>query len=262
MPNAGLVRDKDGDLYGTTFIGGSTGLGTVFKVTADGVFSTIYTFADVAHGSHPNAALTLNKSSDLYGATQYGGAANRGTVFTLAPGSGAEAVVYSFSGMPDGAYPQAQLALNGTDLYGTTTEGGSSNNGVVFKLASDGTETIIHNFGGNPDGSYPTSGVVIDKAGNYGTTFHGGSNGTPGAGTAYKIDTAGNETILYSFQGSFDGQGPAAGPTKSGGDLRAKGHKKDTNLCPSAPSVVSAHSAQLLWNVWRGRRGSNPRPLP
>lgn len=212
MPNGGLMRDKEGNLYGTTFTGGSTGLGTVFKVTAGGVFSTIYTFADVAHGSHPNAALTMDKSGDLYGTTQYGGASNRGTVFRLTPDSGAEAVIYSFSGMPDGAYPQSQLAFNGTDLYGTTTEGGSSNNGVVFKLTSDGTESIIHNFGGNPDGSYPTSGVAIDKAGNlYGTTFHGGSNGSPGAGMVYKIDTAGNETILYSFEGSFDGQGPAAG---------------------------------------------------
>ncbi len=212
IPNGGLVRDKDGNLYGTTFAGGSPGLGTVFKVTATGAFSTIYTFPDVAHGSHPNAALTFDKAGDLYGTTQYGGASNRGTVFSLAPGNGGETVLYSFSGTPDGAYPQSQLAFHGTDLYGTTTEGGSSNNGTVFKLTSSGTETIIHNFGGNPDGSYPMAGVVIDKAGNlYGTTFHGGSGANLGAGTAYKIGTAGNETLLYSFQGSFDGQNVAGG---------------------------------------------------
>ncbi len=210
IPNGGLARDKDGNLYGTTFTGGSANLGTVFKVTASGVFSTIYTFPDTAHGSHPNATLTLNKSGNLYGTTQYGGASNRGAVFTLDPDSGAESILYSFTGMPDGAYPQGQLTFKGGDLYGTTTEGGSSNNGTVFKLTSTGTETILHNFGNSPDGAFPTAGVVVDKAGNvYGTTFHGGSNNVNG--TVFKIDTAGNETLLYSFQGSFDGQNPASG---------------------------------------------------
>ena len=212
IPNGGLVVDKQGNLYGTTFAGGSAGLGTVFKVTASGVFSTIYTFPDIAHGSHPNAALTLDPMGDLYGTTQYGGASNRGTVFSLEPGTATETILYSFSGVPDGAYPQAQLVFHGGDLYGTTTEGGSSNNGTVFKLTSSGTESILHNFGNAPDGSYPMAGVVVDKAGNiYGTTFHGGGSANPGAGTIYKIDTAGNETLLYSFQGSFDGQGPAGG---------------------------------------------------
>lgn len=212
IPNGGLVRDKAGNSYGTTFTGGSAGLGTVFMVNATGTFSTIYTFPDAAHGSHPNATLTLDKSGNLFGTTQYGGASNRGAVFSIAADSATETVLYSFSGMPDGAYPQGQLTFNGTTLYGTTTEGGASNNGTVFRLSSSGTETIVHNFGGNPDGSYPASGVAIDKAGNlYGTTFHGGSNGTPGAGTVYKIDTGGNETLLYSFQGSFDGQGTFGG---------------------------------------------------
>ncbi len=211
IPNGGLVRAKDGTLFGTTYTGGATGLGTVFKVTPDGVFSTIYSFPDAVHGSHPNAALTLDKSGNVYGTTQYGGASNRGTVFSLDPASGTETVLYSFSGMPDGAYPQGQLTINGGDLYGTTTEGGSSNNGIVFKLSSAGAESILHNFGGSPDGSYPMAGVAIDKAGNlYGTTFRGG-NGSPGVGVAYKIDTAGNETLLYTFEGSFDGQQPAAG---------------------------------------------------
>jgi uncharacterized repeat protein (TIGR03803 family) len=210
VPNGGLVIDKQGNLYGTTFSGGSAALGTVFKVTSSGEFSTIYTFPDLAHGGHPNAALTL-ASGDLYGTTQYGGAANRGTVFSLELASGTETILYSFSGMPDGAYPQAQLVFHGGELYGTTTEGGLSNNGTIFRLTTAGAETILHNFGNSPDGSYPTAGVVLDKAGNlYGTTFHGG-NGFPGSGVAYKVDTAGNETILYTFSGGFDGQSPASG---------------------------------------------------
>lgn len=212
VPNSSLVRDKQGNLYGTTFAGGAAGLGTVFKLTASGVFATIYSFPDVAHGSHPNAALALDNKGALYGTTQYGGESNRGTVFSLDPSSGTETILYSFTGTPDGAYPQALLAFFGSDLYGTTTEGGSSNNGTVFKLTTAGAETIIHNFGNDPDGSYPIAGVVFDNAGNlYGTTFHGGSSASPGSGVVYKIDTAGNETVLYSFQGSFDGQSPAAG---------------------------------------------------
>lgn len=214
VPNAGLVIDKSGNLFGATFVGGASGLGTVFEVTANGQFSTLYTFPDSAHGSHPNAALTLGIDGSLYGTTQYGGTSNRGSVFKLNRTAGTETVLYSFTGMPDGAYPEGQLTFHGSDLYGTTTEGGASNNGTVFllKLNSTNAETVVHSFGGNPDGAYPTSGVTIDIAGNiYGTTFHGGSSGSPGAGTVYKIDTAGNETLLYSFQGSFDGQGPAGG---------------------------------------------------
>lgn len=212
VPNAGLSIDSNGNLFGTTFAGGSSGLGTVFEVTAAGQFSTLYTFPDNAHGSHPNAAMTLGTDGNLYGTTQYGGTSNRGTIFEFELSTAGETVLHSFSGMPDGAYPQAQLAFHGSDLYGTTTEGGASNNGTVFRLNAAHSESVIHNFGGMPDGSYPTAGVVIDRAGNiYGTTFHGGSNGTPGAGTVYKIDTAGNETLLYSFEGSFDGQGPGSG---------------------------------------------------
>jgi uncharacterized repeat protein (TIGR03803 family) len=231
IPNGGLIRDKAGNLYGTTYTGGAAGLGTVFKLNASGAFTTLYSFADLAHGAHPNAALLLEpKTGDLYGTTQYGGASNRGTVFKL-EASGTETVLYSFSGIPDGAYPQAQLVRTSAgDLYGTTTEGGSSNNGTVFELTTAGAETVIHNFGGSLDGSYPMSGVTLDAAGNiYGTTFRGGSSGNIGSGTVYKIDSTGNETILYAFQGSFDGQSPAAslilnqnatavyGTTESGG---------------------------------------------
>jgi len=211
VPNGGLVIDKKGNLYGTTYVGGSAGLGTVFQVSSSGAFSSLYSFVDSAHGSHPNATLTLGPDGNLYGTTQYGGAANRGAVFELDLGSGTESVLYSFAGMPDGAYPQGQLVFSGKDIYGTTAEGGLSNNGTVFRLSSASAEAVLHSFGGNPDGSYPTGGVLLDKAGNiYGTTLHGGSNGVPGSGVVYKIDTSGNETLLYSFQGSFDGQGPAS----------------------------------------------------
>jgi uncharacterized repeat protein (TIGR03803 family) len=214
IPNGGLVRDHAGNLYGTTYAGGSAGFGTVFKVSAAGAFRTLYSFPDRAHGTNPNAALLRDNAGSLYGTTQYGGASNRGTVFKL-DSSGNETVLYSFLGSPDGAYPQSQLVQDAAgNLYGTTTEGGSSNNGSVFKLAPAGAEMLVYSFGGSsggssPDGSYPMAGVMLDAAGNlYGTTFRGGSSSN--AGTVFKIDPLGHETLLYAFQGSFDGASPAA----------------------------------------------------
>jgi uncharacterized repeat protein (TIGR03803 family) len=208
IPNAGLIRDKSGDLYGTTYVGGNSGFGTVFEITPSGAFSTLYSFPDRAHGTNPNAALLRDASGNLYGTTQYGGDANRGTVFKLDP-SGDETVLYSFSGTPDGAYPQSQLVADADgNLYGTTTEGGAANAGSVFRLTLGGTESVLYNFAGSPDGAYPMAGVVRDASGNlYGTTFRGGSSST---GVVYKIDPLGHETLLYSFRGIFDGASPAA----------------------------------------------------
>jgi uncharacterized repeat protein (TIGR03803 family) len=118
-------------------------------------------------------------------------------------------VLYSFAGGTDGAYPQSQLIWDSAgNLYGTTTEGGASNNGTIFKLAPAGAETVLYSFAGSPDGAYPTAGVIRDAAGNfYGTTFRGG--GGTSTGTVYKLDVNGTESLLYSFAGSFDGASPA-----------------------------------------------------
>src|SRR6185437_9401206 len=220
IPNGGLVMDKGGNLYGTTFDGGSAGFGTVFKLSASGAFTTLYSFPDMAHGMYPNAALLLDDSGDLYGTTQYGGVSDRGTVFKL-DSAGRESVLYSFSGA-DGAYPEAPLVIDGSgNLYGTTTGGGNSDLGTAFRLTPGGIETVLHSFTGSPDGEYPISGVVLDSAGNlYGTTYQGGRSGGAGfgssnAGVVYKIDAAGNESLLYTFQGMYDGQWPIGGLTLS-----------------------------------------------
>jgi uncharacterized repeat protein (TIGR03803 family) len=208
IPNGGLIRDKNGDLFGTTYSGGAAGFGTVFKLSPSGTFRTLYSFPDRAHGTNPNAGLLRDAAGNLYGTTQYGGDENRGTVFKL-DADGEESVIYSFSGTPGGAYPQAQLVADADgNLYGTTTEGGSANAGTAFRLTTSGTETVLYNFAGPPDGAYPMAGVARDAAGNlYGTTFRGGSSSS---GTVYKIDSLGHETLLYSFRGNFDGQSPAS----------------------------------------------------
>lgn len=119
-------------------------------------------------------------------------------------------VVHSFAGASDGANPLNGLVADGSgNLYGTTSAGGTSYNGVVFKIDESGVETVLHNFNGAPDGENPQGFLVGDKAGNlYGTTVGGGASGT---GTVFRVTGAGHETVLYSFTGSSDGSAPEAG---------------------------------------------------
>jgi len=129
-------------------------------------------------------------------------------------------LLYSFEDAPDGANPDGGLSVVGSSGYGTTYHGGAYgyNNqglgyGTIFKMIASGRETVIHNFASSPDGANPSGPLTPDTAGNlYGTTQQGGSGCAPaGCGTVYKIDPAGNETVLYRFQAGTDGAAPYAG---------------------------------------------------
>jgi uncharacterized repeat protein (TIGR03803 family) len=210
-PSGGLVRDKEGNLYGTTSHGG-TGGGTVFHLDTTNTVTVLHTFTG-PDGAFPLADLVRDKEGNLYGTTSGGGASNFGAVFKL-DRTGTETVLHSFTG-PDGAYPAAGLVRDeGGNLYGTTPNGGASDQGTVFKLDTTGTETVLHSFTG-PDGANPNfAGLVRDKEGNlYGTTLYGGDLLNClglGCGVVFKVDTTGTETVLHSFIGP-DGRGPAAG---------------------------------------------------
>lgn len=119
-------------------------------------------------------------------------------------------MVYHFQGGSDGAFPYGDLVGDTAgNLYGTTQQGGPFNYGTVFKVDTNGNETVLHSFAGAPDGSNPSAGLVRDSAGNlYGTTFAGG---VANVGAVFKVDANGNETVLYSFKGSPDGENPTAG---------------------------------------------------
>jgi uncharacterized repeat protein (TIGR03803 family) len=156
---------------------------------------------------------------NLYGTTEFGGSGfaggGNGVVFKLTP-DGTQTVLYTFTGGTDGAKPAAGLVSDEAgDLYGTTYEGGSGN-GVVFKLDEAGWESVLHSFAGGSDGALPAGGLTRDSAGNlYGSTSEGGNGtgcgGTVGCGTIFKLDTNGNEVILYRFTGTVDGALPFAG---------------------------------------------------
>jgi uncharacterized repeat protein (TIGR03803 family) len=134
-----------------------------------------------------------------------------GAVATSAAHAQTYKVLYRFPGQPDGIGPVAGLVLDsGGNLYGTTVYGGASNIGTVFKLRRAGTEAWLYSFtGGTKDGAYPKGGVTRDLAGNlYGTTY---GSGAFQAGTVFKADKQGHESVLYSFAGQpTDGGLPTA----------------------------------------------------
>src|SRR5271157_3231541 len=210
-PYAGLVRDAQGNLYGTTVNGGAQAKGTVFKVDATGNETVLYSFTGAGgDGANPEAGLVPDAQGNLYGTTYAGGASNAGTVFKVDT-TGNETVLYSFTGAGgDGAGPTGLLVRDAQgNLYGTTVFGGASGKGTVFKADATGNETVLYSFtGAGGDGANPEAGLVPDAQGNlYGTTDAGGASN---AGTVFKVDTTGNETVLYSFTGAG---GDGAGPT-------------------------------------------------
>jgi uncharacterized repeat protein (TIGR03803 family) len=221
-PVAGVIQGTDGNFYGTTQRGG-LGLGTVFKLTPDGVESVLYSFCGTpgagscaaGDGALPQAGL-IQVGEALYGTTFQGGRYNEGTVFELTP-AGVETVLHSFDGnygyhgIADGVNPLAALIL-GSDgnLYGTTEFGGADNAGTVFQITLSGFEMQIHSFANSPeDGKFPKAALIQASDGNfYGTTNDGGSTG---GGTVYRLNADNVETVLYSFNQaslSTDGNGP------------------------------------------------------
>lgn len=186
-PYAGVIQGSDGNFYGTTYFGGSSGFGTVFKVTPSGTETVLYSFAGGSDGEHPYAGVIQGSDGNFYGTTYQGGANGLGTVFKITP-SGIETVLYSFAGgSSDGANPEAGLT-QGTDgnFYGNTYLGGASSLGTVFEITPSGTETILHSFaGGSSDGANPTANLIQSSDGNlYGST---GAGGTGGYGTFFKV---------------------------------------------------------------------------
>ena len=173
----------------------------------------LYSFTGAADGGDPFPAVMRDAAGNLYGTTDYAGAAFAGVVFKVSK-TGQETVLYNFcslSGCTDGQYPYAPLVRDATtgNLYGTTQYGGTANLGVVFKLSATWKETVLHSFTGAADGALPYGGLFRDKAGNlYGTTESGG---TANLGVVFKISKAGKETVLHSFTGTVnDGSEPAS----------------------------------------------------
>jgi uncharacterized repeat protein (TIGR03803 family) len=205
-PEAGLIQGKDGFFYGTTYSGGSSNLGTVFRISTNGVLTGLHSFTGGNDGSSPSDNLVQGDDGFFYGTTYSGSTNNDGVIFKIST-NGALISLHSFTGGNDGANCQAAL-IQGSDgyLYGTTYAGSTNNNGTVFKISTNGVLTTLYTFTGGNDGANPAGGLVQGSDGNfYGTTVFGGTNDL---GTLFRIGTNGVLTALYSFTGNDDGLEP------------------------------------------------------
>jgi uncharacterized repeat protein (TIGR03803 family) len=217
-PDGALIFDNSGNVYGTTFYGGtgcpdvSNGCGTVYQLSPGARETVLHSFGGgSSDGAMPKAGLLMDNKGNLYGTTSGGGNSSCGptqnescgTVFEIGPGGG-ETILYAFHGS-DGGIPTGPLVTDGTNFYGTTTVGGMYNNGTVFALNFNGesyTESVLYSFCSQMnclDGANPSSGLAIDENGYlYGTTLLGGSGAH--LGTLFKINIqSATETVLYSF---------------------------------------------------------------
>jgi len=207
MPFGSVLID-DGNLYGTTEIGGPASAGTVFKLDRHGN-EALYAFTGGMNGQLPLSSLIRDAAGNFYGTIFAGGTHSKGALYTISR-NGKERTLYSFKGQPDGENPYPALLRDAQgNFYGTTYIGGTRGEGVAFKLDATGAETVLHSFTGGQDGRFPYASLIMDDAGNlYGTTLDGGPQDL---GVVFKLDTEGNETVLYRFAGGADGAYPFAG---------------------------------------------------
>ncbi len=204
------VTDKNGNLFGTTGGGGNSacyeGCGTVWELSASGMFSVLHTFA-ISDGNWPFVGVKLDKKGGMYGTTAGGGSGGWGTAFSISS-AGTFSTLYNFGRSGDPGDISSGVTLDQSDnLYGMSYEGGTFGAGTVWELTSSGTETVLHNFTGGNDGGYPDEGRVHrDEAGNlYGVTEYGGASG---CGVLFEITSGGTFSVLHTFNGKTDGGYP------------------------------------------------------
>jgi uncharacterized repeat protein (TIGR03803 family) len=191
-----LVQGSSGALYGTTYNGGSKGLGTFFSVTTSGTFTLLHSFAGGASdGANPSGGLTLGTDGNFYGTTQLGGTESEGVVFKMTS-AGTVTVLHSFNGATDGAFPWSP-PIEGTDgnFYGATA-GGVGNDGIVYKVTTSGTYTTILKLT-STDGSSPVASPVQGLDGYLYIPVSNG--GTDFCGTVLQVTTAGVLNNSFDF---------------------------------------------------------------
>ena len=227
-PYKGVTLDAQGNIYGTAGVGGKyvgpcsdTGCGTVFKLTNNGgswTYSVIHSFIGGKDGWGPGSGVTVDSHGAVYGTTPLGGTSNAGVIYQLINASGTwkEKIVHTFTGGNDGLGGSAGRLLPDRrgGFYGACTAGGANGSGVIFHI-SPGTGgawkfATLYAFKGMPDAGFPYGGLLLDKSGNlYGTTYYDGANDL---GSVYELinnhDGTWGESVLYSFKGGLDGDGP------------------------------------------------------
>ena len=234
--NGKLLLASDGNLYGTTYHGGDSNKGTVFRLTTGGTVTILHSFSGIADGSLPAAALIEATDGALYGTTAVGGSFNKGTAFRITL-AGTLTVLRHFNGrvfvddwLPhyegdpgDTAHPRGAF-VQGADgaLYGVG-DGGASARGTIYRLALNGAYSLLHSFGDTAAGLSPSELIQALDGYLYGVTRSGGANNL---GTIFRIGTSGGYEVLHSFSAGEGSPGSALmeatdgnlyGTTSSGG---------------------------------------------
>jgi uncharacterized repeat protein (TIGR03803 family) len=301
-PEGTLVQAPNGDLYGTTrettaTSGGNWGFGayghgTVFRITTNGVLTTIAHFTSTnANGAYPRAGLIFGRDGNLYGTTTGGGASGLGTVFRVTP-TGGLTILASFGGT-NGSAPISALLEGGSNVfYGTTFSGGLRKSpvevvagladcGTIFTIASSGHLKPLLFFDGT-NGANPRTGLIRGKDGiSYGTTSFGGPDKMPpteytrgGFGTVFKLSADGTLSTLVTFNG-YNGKGCNAvqqnadgtlyGISPDGGATNTANPYEEYSWQPFSGSGtifrISAIGTVETLVLFRGPNGSNPASL-
>ncbi len=182
----------------------------VYKLDRAGNETVLYSFTGGADGRGPAHELIRDKDGTLFGITGAGGAYRSGVVFRACK----QSVLYTFKGGADGVAPSSLIRDKEGTFYGGTLYGGAYNSGVVFKLTPSGEETVLYTFTGGADGGFPVGRLLRRGKNLHGVTFFGGDLTDPlcyGCGVVFRLDLAGNETVLHTFTAGADGGSPSAG---------------------------------------------------
>lgn len=278
FPNAGVIIDKNGNLFGTASTGGSfqcsIGCGVVYELTKSSDWSerVLHTFTG-NDGEFPNAVLLPSASGTYYSTTWYGGSSGNGTVFALTPGSGTwtESVLYSFTGTTDGSAPAAGVIADGAgNLYGTTYKFDGDNDGVAYELQKQSRgawkDRVLFTFTGSGGaGENPYAGLIMRGKGKlFGTTIEGGTNGS---GVAFELVLTHRkhwtERVVHQFGAAGDGNAPYGGlvADKAGnlfGTTVFGGADNAGTVFELSPARGGPWKERLLYSFTGGPDGANP----
>jgi uncharacterized repeat protein (TIGR03803 family) len=229
LPNGPLVADPAGNLYGTTYYGGSNrcsmGCGTVFELSPDGhggwTETVLYRFTGGTDSQNPAAGLIIDSLGNLWGTT--GGAVCPpacGSAFELSPGASGWtlAVLHTFQGKRDGGGLAGGLTMDAAgNLYGTSLRFGAKGHGTTFRLSNSGQGWVLktlHAFASDQHGSDPQGSLIVNPAGTiiYGAASYGGADGY-GVVYSLTLNSQGRwtEKLLHTFPGGKGGGNPTFG---------------------------------------------------
>jgi len=255
-PQATLIQDAAGNLFGTTFTGGGAAEGSVFKMTKAGRVSILLDFNNL-NGSFPHSSLLMDSAGNLFG-TADEGPGGAGVLFRVAKNGGAQ-IFHAFQGGEgsEAAVPAGGVIADAAgNFFGATVLGGLGF-GTVYQVDATGKLKALHKFLGRPDGAGPQGPLVQDADGNlYGAAVEGG---TKNKGTIFKLAKNGTLTVLHNFTGVRDGGAPQGGLLMdSAGNLFGSAFTGGDSGNGTLFEITKAGKFVRLYSFTGGTDGINP----